>query len=95
MNDLVNRIAEGKAVLLGVEDICNRLGVSRTTFDRWVRNGNPLSGNSLAKTVSEAMANFADKSISFPPADIRIGGSPKWEIETFKAWLAKNVTAGK
>ncbi|HHT3530641.1 TPA: helix-turn-helix transcriptional regulator [Enterobacter asburiae] len=39
MNDLVDRIADGTAELLGIDDICRRLGVSRTTLDRWVQNG--------------------------------------------------------
>lgn len=39
MSDLVDRIANGTAELLGIDDICKRLGVSRTTLDRWVQNG--------------------------------------------------------
>lgn len=85
MADLVDRIATGKATLLGVDDICVRLGISRSTFDRWVRNGvgNGSSGNTLA----------TESVISFPPPDIRIGKSLKWEFETFKTWLRANVAA--
>jgi hypothetical protein len=100
MNDLVNRIANGEATLLGIDDICTRLGVSRTTFDRWVKNGavksvanaalqSGVGGNrpyvSLFETAGES-------SLKFPPPDIRIGNSPKWEMATFKKWLTANVT---
>jgi hypothetical protein len=104
MNDLVNRIAEGKAQLLGIDDICQRLGVSRTTFDRWVRNGGGKTGTvTLADVVTgiggrnivDAAANLTDGATSFPPADIYIGKSPKWEMQTFKTWLRANVTEGK
>ncbi|KVS62778.1 MULTISPECIES: helix-turn-helix transcriptional regulator [Burkholderia cepacia complex] len=105
MNDLVNRIAEGKAQLLGIDDICQRLGVSRTTFDRWVRNGGgktgsttlaDLVGSSIAgRGMADAAANLTDGATSFPPPDIYIGKSPKWEMQTFKTWLRANVTEGK
>jgi len=100
MEDLINRIAEGKAQLLGIEDICTRLGISRSTFDRWQR----VSTNSMhSRLLRESnrinnpvrhsiFSNDDDSSMtSFPPPDIRIGNSPKWEIETFKKWLRENV----
>lgn len=37
-NELYAKIVAGEVRLLTAEDICTRLGVSRTTFDRWVRN---------------------------------------------------------
>ncbi len=110
MNDLVNRIANGEATLLGVEEICKRLGVSRSTFERWVRNGGGKTGNvSLAAVAGASLIgqsvqglqrlmdgsdNINEGSLTFPPPDIRIGNSPKWELETFKRWLKANVTAG-
>lgn len=117
MNDLVNRIANGEATLLGVEEICKRLGVSRSTFERWVRNGTPerrapgIAG--LADKASSGIPdggvpgllmglragldevnNATEGALTFPPPDIRIGNSPKWELQTFKRWLDKNVQAG-
>ena len=114
MNSLVDRIAAGKATLLGIDDICTRIGVSRTTFDRWVRNGSGKGGllsgvKTMAASIETSLGigeglgaftrmtdqaeNFTDGGISFPPPDIRIGNSPKWELETFKRWLQSNVTA--
>lgn len=90
MNDLVNQIAEGTAILLSAEDICTRLSVSRSTFDRWVKNG---STQYIGGRPPKSLFNKDDdSSISFPPPDIRIGNSPRWSIDTFKAWLQKNLT---
>lgn len=113
MNDIVNRIANGQATLLGIEDICTRLGISRTTFDRWVRNGGvkpaPLTaaerarrgvlgaglGVNLGSSLGDLSANSTEGNIKFPPPDIRIGNSPKWEMETFKRWLTENAQPGR
>ncbi|QGA36511.1 hypothetical protein GAS19_01660 [Burkholderia glumae] len=95
MNDVVNRIATGQATLLTADQICERIGVSRSTFDRWVRNGEGrglASGSSLAAML-DAGANFTEGTLRFPPPDIRIGNSPRWELETFKKWLLLNVKA--
>lgn len=116
-NNLVDRIAAGTATLLGIDDICKRLGISRTTFDRWVRNGGGKSDRAtIASILASKMLNDASKmlneplgaitriayqaenstegAITFPPPDIRIGNSPKWELETFKQWLRENVKDG-
>lgn len=113
MNDIVNRIANGQATLLSIEDICTRLGISRTTFDRWVRNGSPRTppltaaerarrgvlgtglGVGLGNGLADMAANSTEGNIKFPPPDIRIGNSPKWEMETFKRWLTENAQPGK
>lgn len=105
MNDLVNRIAEGKANLLGIDDICQRIGVSRTTFDRWVRNGGGKTGTTgiaelaarsfIGNSMIDAASNLTEGATSFPPPDIYIGKSPKWEMATFKRWLLANVNEGK
>jgi transposase-like protein len=109
MNDMVNRIANGQAQLLGIEDICTRLSISRTTFDRWVRNGgrktwadviaSPNKNLELKKHIQEVcmdrVENKSEGSIKFPPPDIRIGNSPKWEMQTFKNWLTDNAQPGK
>jgi hypothetical protein len=103
MNDLVDRIANGDATLLGVDDICKRLGVSRSTFDRWVRNGVADSGQSRSsalrpKTLEDlfpSSSDSAESALKFPPPDIRIGNSPKWEIDTFKRWLTQNVNTNQ
>ena len=111
MNDLVDRIASGEATLLGIEQICARLDISRATFDRWLKNWNQQNG-SLADRLGMAGTNAIgvgsgrrvpslfprdeanDSSMAFPPPDVRIGNSPKWELQTFKKWLRTNVRSG-
>lgn len=111
MNDLVDRIASGDAVLLGIEQICERLSISRATFDRWLKNWNQQNGSLAARVgvmgqVGAGVSggrNFpslfpreegGESSMAFPPPDIRIGNSPKWELATFKDWLRKNARSG-
>lgn len=102
VNDLVERIAAGKATLLGIDEICQRLGISRTTLDRWVRNsgGKLNSHGSIAEYIGDMGLGVAPRAmldtspegrVKFPPPDIRIGNSPKWELETFKSWLRANA----
>jgi len=101
MNDIVNRIAEGRAELLGVEEICKRLGVSRSTFDRWRGVVNLARPSYDTETSVQLPKNItlrvrektgeSDGMTRFPPPDIKLGNSPKWEISTFKKWLSENV----
>lgn len=103
IDNLVDRIAAGKATLLGIDDICQRLGISRTTLDRWVRNGGgKLSATTgiaghiageigLGGVFQSVLEHSPEASVSFPAPDIRIGNSPKWELETFKNWLRANA----
>ena len=120
MNTIVDRIATGKATLLGIDDICTRLGISRTTFDRWVRNGSKniknlkdkdsvrqsndmltklkdsvRQRNDMLTKLKDNEENRTEGAITFPPPDIRIGNSPKWELDTFKHWLQANVTTNE
>lgn len=100
MKSLVDRIADGSTRLLSADDICEKLSISRSTFDRWVKNSaNPLDAlREPVKPRSLFTANKAnlfpdnESSTSFPQPDIRIGGSPRWDIETFKKWLSSNLT---
>lgn len=110
MSDLVDRIASGQATLLGIEQICERLSISRATFDRWLKNWNQQNG-SLAARVGVlgpevgvgggrrvpslfSRDEGGESSMAFPPPDIRIGNSPKWELQTFKDWLRTNTRSG-
>ncbi|WP_224718270.1 helix-turn-helix transcriptional regulator [Pectobacterium versatile] len=120
MKSLIDRIADGEATLLGIDDICARLGISRSTLERWVRNGSRASnrlkelaegmmqngaglpasirpasvtgGMGLTDSMLDTNGSSSDNSIVFPAPDIKIGQSPKWELQTFKDWLSKNST---
>ncbi|KHT34441.1 helix-turn-helix transcriptional regulator [Pectobacterium carotovorum] len=122
MKSLIDRIADGEATLLGIDEICKRLDISRSTLERWVRNGSkssnrlkelaegmmkngaglptsmrttPVTGG-MGLTVTDCLLDIdrssSDNSIVFPAPDIKIGQSPKWELQTFKNWLSKNST---
>lgn len=100
MTDLIDRIADGTAVLLGIDEICGRLSVSRPTFERWVRNGasrpeEKLRAFAHIPSSMDMSSNFFEGATRFPPPDIRIGGSPKWEAETLKKWLRSNAAKGE
>ena len=52
-NELVDRIANGNATLLGVDDICKRLGVSRSTLRHDLSYcGNPSVGGFSLRVVA-------------------------------------------
>ncbi len=60
--------------LLSVETICQSLGVSRTTLDRWVRNTRDgVTGKG-----------------TFPLPCTTLGNSPRWQKEVVNAWLNNN-----
>ena len=90
--DLAEAIVNGDVELIGIDDIAKRLGVSRSTLERWIRTGNgsglPTFGGQ--QTLGDLAANLTEGKMSFPPPDIYIGSSPKWDKKTVVAWLVKN-----
>jgi len=54
--ELYSKIVAGEVQLLTAEDICTRLGVSRTTFDRWVRNSSTKVEGGLAALARHGIA---------------------------------------
>lgn len=54
-NELYSKIVAGEVRLLTAEDICARLGVSRTTFDRWVRNSLPRAEGGLGAIARQGL----------------------------------------
>jgi hypothetical protein len=73
--ELIDRIANGEAELLDIGEICKRLKISRSTLER----------------VRETPSNPKKKTIQFPEPDLWFGKSPRWEIQTFKKWLAESI----
>lgn len=89
-----------KTVLLSADEICARLGVSRSTFDRW-RKINPSAkspfgeaGGFQTKVQTELRiaANFDDGLglTPFPEPSLNVGGSPRWDANDINAWLMEN-----
>lgn len=83
--NLASAIVDGKVELLGVDEIVDRLGVSRSTLERWVRNGKAAAAMSLI----DRMASKGQ----FPEPDIYIGSSPKWTKDTVVNWLVANSSS--
>jgi predicted DNA-binding transcriptional regulator AlpA len=87
---LARAIVEGKVELLGVDEIVSRLGVSRSTLERWIRNTRAsLTGGG---DVAGALASFVEGKTGFPPPDVYIGASPRWIKETVVKWVMTNST---
>lgn len=96
---IFEKVVAGEVRLLSAEQICERLGVSRTTFDRWVRNADSSSAPKPSTVMGihnshlDTAANFAEGRITFPKPDVKIGKSPRWQFETVVQWLKQNSSA--
>lgn len=84
-HSLASAIVDGKVELLGVDEIVERLGVSRSTLERWVRNGKAAAAVSFVDRISSRLG--------FPEPDIYIGNSPKWTKQTVVTWLLANSSS--
>lgn len=90
-----------KTTLLSAEEICNRLGVSRSTFDRW-RKINPAArspfgaGGGFQTSVIDSLRTVTDIDndaiglTPFPEPALNVGGSPRWDAADVNAWLEAN-----
>lgn len=61
--------------LLSINDICEKLSISRQTLDRWRGISSPKSPNTN------------QNSPSFPEPDAYLGESPRWTIETVNKFV--------
>jgi predicted DNA-binding transcriptional regulator AlpA len=84
---------------LSADDICSRLSVSRSTFDRWRKiTGTPSpfgAGSGFQTKVNSAFRSVADVEddvglTPFPQPAMNVGGSPRWAADEVNAWLVKN-----
>lgn len=89
-----------KTSFLSAEDICSKLSVSRSTFDRWRRINSPfgLSGSVFqTKVLADMPSPFEIESegegvglTPFPEPALNVGGSPRWDADDVNAWLVEN-----
>lgn len=89
-----------KTVLLSADDICTRLSVSRSTFDRWrkIALGAPSpfgAGGDFQTQVLSNLRSMADVDndagvTPFPEPTLNVGGNPRWDAESVNTWLAEN-----
>ncbi|MDX8399759.1 MAG: hypothetical protein R8K20_05875 [Gallionellaceae bacterium] len=88
--------------LLSAEEICTKLSISRSTFDRW-RKKQPAT-ESLCDSIShigqsklhiklDHVLNNGSKSFEltkFPEQTLYVGGHPRWSSSDVNAWLIAN-----
>jgi predicted DNA-binding transcriptional regulator AlpA len=89
-----------QTMLLSADDICNRLSVSRSTFERWRRikpdAQSPFSPGGFQNRVLSDLRTPADVEneavglTPFPGPAMNVGGSPKWDVKGVNAWLEEN-----
>lgn len=80
-------------MLLGIEEICKRLGISRSTFER-IRNpksvaqpGDLLIGKMLPDARHEDI-ELSPFDQPFPEPTIKLGRSPRWSAKAVNAWIS-------
>lgn len=89
-----------KTILLSADDICNRLSVSKSTFDRWRKikpdAKSPYGTGGFQTQVltrlrtPEEVENEAVGLTPFPEPSLNVGGSPRWDSSEVNAWLLEN-----
>ena len=94
---LVDDLLSGKAILYSMSDIQKKLSISRSTLNRWIKNGeNRIStllevtnylSHDFGKLSSLSDDDEEDTITVFPQPDLYIGNSPRWSRETVKNWI--------
>ncbi|MDD2865043.1 MAG: hypothetical protein PHC99_10055 [Methylococcales bacterium] len=88
-----NQIDITKDTLLNIEQICEKLSISRSTFER-MRGLTDL--RSVGATIGAAARAFGNKeddeefSAPFPQPSCMIGRSPRWTANVINKWLSEN-----
>lgn len=86
-------------IFLSADDICSRLSVSRSTFDRWRRitgTPSPFGAQGVFQSgVNSALRSTADIDndaglTPFPQPALNVGGSPRWDANEVNIWLDEN-----
>jgi predicted DNA-binding transcriptional regulator AlpA len=90
-----------KTALLSADDICSRLSISRSTFDRW-RKIQPIAQSPFGQAggfqtqvllTLRSPSDVENEKIGltpFPAPALNVGGSPRWDAEAVNAWLTAN-----
>lgn len=69
--------------LLGIDEICQKLAISRTTFERLRKP--------QQHTILPSMVRVSDEYSGMPPfpnPTITLGRSPRWSASDLNAWIA-------
>ena len=90
-----------EVTLFSAEEICNKLSISRSTFDRW-RKINPAAASPFAGGdgfQTQVLSNFRTPAdvenetiglSKFPEPTLYVGGNPRWSSSDVNAWLMTN-----
>jgi len=73
-------------VLLGIDEICQKLSISRSTFERMRRSNKKTILLPSYNQSSEEFSGLAP----FPEPTIILGRSPRWSATVLNEWLRKN-----
>ena len=68
--------------LLSIDDICNKLSISRSTLDRWRGIGHKRFPVSYLERFEES-----DDVVDFPEPTIFLGKSPRWSSKVINQWI--------
>jgi len=88
-----------QTMLLSAADICDRLSVSRSTFDSWCKINpdaqSPCSTGGFQDRVVEMRtpSDVENETLGltpFPGPAMKVGGSPRWDVNDVNIWLKEN-----
>jgi predicted DNA-binding transcriptional regulator AlpA len=68
--------------LLSIDDICQKLSISRSTLDRWRGIGN----RTLPVSYLDRFNGMNDIR-NFPEPTVTFGNSPRWSAKVINEWL--------
>lgn len=80
--------------LLGIEEICRKLSISRTTFER-LRNPQRRSGLEMVHGLGGDHSDDYSGMPPFPDPTITLGRSPRWSVITLNKWIASRPIVGQ
>ena len=80
--------------LLGIDDICAKLAISRTTLER-LRNPQRRSALDQVRSMVGDSADDYSGMPTFPEPTITIGRSPRWSVSILNRWIASAPTVAR
>ncbi|NMG17719.1 helix-turn-helix transcriptional regulator [Aromatoleum bremense] len=72
----------GDDVLLGIDEVCQKLSISRSTLDRLRQHTPP--GTVTERIEQQEFSGLAP----FPRPTIQLGRSPRWSAADLNKWIA-------
>lgn len=79
--------------LLGIDEICRKLSISRTTFERLRKPDRRAGMDMLGALASNNSDDFSGMS-PFPEPTITLGRSPRWSASTLNKWISSGPVLG-